>query len=374
MKVAFQGSLGFGGLGTVTRELTKHLAEFADVTIYDVLRSYLVGLSLSEVDRIGISQGGISTKIPVNLPFQALAFRRYDLVHINYAAYGVPALISNEFAGLPFVQTVHGIPQPELESGYDKIGYMAEQWAIRLTARKASLVVADSGYIHHELKERFSIESKTIPLGVDTRRFAPPTPEEKVVARQRLKMPQTDKIVLYAGRLTTWKDPLTLIEAASIVLRERHDVAFYLVGRGPLENEAINLTKVLGINDRVFIATSPDYFHGLADYYKAADVFVLPTRKEGFGLVVLEAMACGLCVVASDGGAPPELLGGSGLLFETRNPESLAKMILRAISDDKLRGKLGLEARARASQMFTWEKCAHAYQQIYASMSPFSAS
>src|SRR5207245_901906 len=192
-----------------------------------------------------------------------------------------------------------------------------------------------------------------------------PTAKEETEARRRLGIRESDRVVLYAGRLTPWKDPLTLVRAANLVIRERKDVAFHLVGIGPLLDDIKRLIKSLGIQDRVFVATDADYFHGLTDYYKAADVFVLPTRKEGFGLVVLEAMASGLCVIASDGGAPSELLGEAGMLFETGNHDSLAEIILRVLSDDHLRQKLGTEARARAVQTFTWDKCAQAYLRIY---------
>jgi glycosyltransferase involved in cell wall biosynthesis len=172
-------------------------------------------------------------------------------------------------------------------------------------------------------------------------------------------------MVLFAGRLTLWKDPLTLVRAAEIVLHDRSDVSFHFVGRGPLHREINALSKSLGIQSRVFVASGPDYFHGLTDYYKAADLFVLTTNKEGFGLVVLEAMASGLCVIASDGGAPPELLRESGLLFRTGDHVSLAETILRVVSDDVLTKKLGLAARERATEMYTWEKCAQAYVRIY---------
>jgi glycosyltransferase involved in cell wall biosynthesis len=322
-------------------------------------------MSLPEVERIGVSDRGLSTRIPFNLPFQAIGFRKYDVVHINYAMYGIPALISSQIARLPFVETVHGIPQPEYENGYDKLGYLAESWALPLTSGNASLVLADSNYIRDELRRRYAIRSITIPLGVDILRFAPPTDLEARAARQRLGVSEKDTMILYAGRLTPWKDPLTLVRAAKIIIQDRSDVTFHFVGRGPLHKEIISLARSLGIQNRVSVASSPDYFHGLTDYYKAADLFVLPTRKEGFGLVVLEAMASGLCVIASDGGAPPELLRESGILFRTGDHFSLAREILSIISDDTLMRELGVAARERAEKVFTWEKCARAYVQIY---------
>jgi glycosyltransferase involved in cell wall biosynthesis len=225
--------------------------------------------------------------------------------------------------------------------------------------------VSDSNYIREELRKRYDVRSITIPLGVDTTRFFPSTDEEATAARKRLAIREGDRVVVYVGRLHPWKDPFTLVRAASVVLKERKDVTFCLVGRGPLLDDIVRLTRILGIQDKVVVIPHPDYYNGLTDYYKAADVFVLPTKKEGFGLVVLEAMASGLCVIASDGGAPPELLNGSGVLFKTGDHNSLSDTILGILSDDMLRRKLGIAARVRAVSMFTWEKCAQSYLRLY---------
>jgi glycosyltransferase involved in cell wall biosynthesis len=219
-------------------------------------------MSLTDVENIGVSKPTRLKRMPVNLPFQALGFLAFELVHINYASYGLSAVIANQLAKLPFVETVHGVPQPELESGYDRLGYLAEEWALQLTSKRAHSVVSDSDYIREELQKRYAIRSETIHLGVDTERFHPPTVLETKAARERLGIRENERVVLYAGRLTTWKDPLTLVRAASVVLRESKTTTFHLVGRGPLLGEISRLAKILGIRDRVSVATDPDYFHG----------------------------------------------------------------------------------------------------------------
>jgi glycosyltransferase involved in cell wall biosynthesis len=365
LKVAFQGSLGFGGLGTVTRELTRHLARYVDISVFDVLRTYHTGLSVSEIEKVPIANLGLKTRFRFNLPFHSIGFRNHDIIHINYAFYGIPALICNQLDQTPFVETVHGIPQPEFERGLDEFGYFAEKCALSLTSRRASSLVSDSIYIREEMRRRYAAKSTTIPLGVDTERFFPSTDSEAKAARKRLAISEGDRVVVYVGRLHPWKDPFTLVRAASLVLKERKDVSFRLVGKGPLLDDVVRLIRILGVQDRVLVASDPDYYNGLTDYYRAADVFVLPTKKEGFGLVVLEAMASGLCVIASDGGAPPELLGDSGLLFRTGDSRSLSETILNVLSDDALRRRLGIAARARAVEMYTWEKCALSYLRLY---------
>jgi glycosyltransferase involved in cell wall biosynthesis len=368
LKVAFQGSLSFGGVGTVTRELPPRLARHASVVVFDVNRFRLGGLSPSDAEATGIYARGMSLGPPLNVFRHAIAFRRFDIVHVNYGLYGVSAFASNKLSRVPYVETVHGIPQPELESGYDKVGYFAEQWALPLTSGSASLVVSDSEYIRRGLKSRYSIESQLIPLGVDVNRFHPPTKEEASIARRKLGIRTEEVVVLFAGRLHPWKDPLTLVRAAPPVLESERNARIFLVGKGSMEQSVHDLAESLGVAKKVTVVNNVDYNNGLTDYYLASDIFVLPTKKEGFGLVLLEAMASGLPVVASDGGASPELIGESGLLFRTGDPFSLAQEILSLASDRSFRERLGRQARERAVNLFDWERCSNSYLQAYSNI------
>lgn len=368
LRVAFQGSLSFGGVGTVTRELTRRLAQHASVAVYDVNQFSPNGLTPNDVERTEIYTRSISAGVPFNLLLHAIAFRRFDVAHINYGIFGVSALVSNKFCGIPYVETVHGIPQPELEKGYDRLGYVAEQWALPLTSSNASLVVSDSEYIRSGLRSRFGIESTLIPLGVDLERFHPPTRKEAEVARRKLNIRDDELAVLYVGRLHPWKDPLTLVRATHLLVEDATNVHTFLVGKGSMELPIQRMTKELGIEGRLTVVNDVDYNHGLSDYYLASDIFVLPTKKEGFGLVLLEAMASGLPVIASDGGASPELVGEDGLLFRTSDPESLAIKIQSLCSDQSLRESIGRRARERTMKLFDWQRCADTYLRLYSNI------
>ncbi len=365
MRVAFQGSLSFGGVGTVTRELTRRLARHASLVVFDVNRFRLRGLDPTEVEATEIYKRSIPLGPPLNVFRHALAFRGFDLAHINYGLFGISALISNRFSSTPYLETVHGIPQPELEKGYDRLGYIAEQWALPLTSGFASLVVCPSEYIRDGLKSRFGIESAVIPWGVDVNKFHPPTREERMYIRKKLQLRDEDLVLVFAGRLHPWKDPMTLVKATRLLLEDNTNVHTFLVGNGPLEEPIRDAAKSLDVAERVKVVNDVDYDHGLTDYYHAADIFVLPTKKEGFGLVLLEAMASGLPVVASDGGASPEVVGDSGFLFRTGDPMSLAERISSLATDRSLREGLGDRARERAVRLFDWEQCCRSHIQAY---------
>ncbi len=364
-RVAFQGSLGFGGLGTVTRELPHRLAAYASITIFDIGQPFVKRAESSPIGRLGIHGERKLKNLPISLLFHALSFRDFDLVHVNYALLGSAATLCNGLCRIPYVFTVHGIPQPEYEEGYDKLGYLAEKWALPLTSARASVVVADSEYIRSELQARFSTKSIVIPLGVDTQRFAPANREEITSIRRKIGISEMDRVVLYAGRLHPWKDPLVLVHAAKHVLKQIPNAIFYLVGRGPLQTDIRETIRTLGIKDRVSVVTEADYYNGLTDYYKIADVFVLPTRQEGFGLVILEAMSCGLPVVASYQGAAPELVGDCGVLFRPGDPYSLSESIVSLLSNAPLRARLREQARTRVVEKFDWDHCAKSYLRVY---------
>ena len=341
------------------------MAVRTEVIIFDVSGFRRHGLTYTDIEASTISNRNISFGVTLNFPFHALAFRRFDIIHVNYGLYGMSAFLSNQFFGVPYLETVHGLPQPEIENGYDKLGYVAERWALPLTSGRASVVVSDSEYIQKELKSRFGIKSEVIPLGVDLERFHPPTKEKAAVVRRKLGIKDDDFVILFAGRFHSWKDPLTLLRAVNLLLQENGHIRVFFVGRGPMERNIKDLANSYGIAQNVTVVTDVDYYHGLKEYYLASDVFVLPTRKEGFGLVILEAMASGLPVVASDSGSAPELVGGSGLLFRTGDDESLSQKLMALIQDKELRGRIANEARARTVKLFSWEKCSSSYWRTY---------
>ncbi len=369
MRVAFQGSLSFGGVGTVTRELTRRLARHVSLVVFDVNRFRLRGLDSAQVEATEIYKRSIPLGPPLNVFRHAFAFRRFDVAHINYGLFGVSALMSKRVSSTPYVETVHGIPQPELEKGYDRLGYLAESWALPITSGSASLVVCPSEYIRNGLKLRFGIESSVIPWGVDVNRFHPPTREERRQIRNKLQLKDEDFAVLFAGRLHPWKDPLTLVRATRLLVENYRTVRTFFVGNGSLEQSIHDTAKSLNIAKNVTIVNDVDYYTGLTEYYRASDLFVLPTKKEGFGLVLLEAMASGLPVVASDGGAAPEIVGDSGSLFRTGDPLSLANRMLPLASDRALRERLGERARERAVGLFDWEQCCRSYIRAYSRIS-----
>lgn len=154
---------------------------------------------------------------------------------------------------------------------------------------------------------------------------------------------QTRQVILYVGQLTPRKNVLQLLEAFREIARTRHDVSLLLVGEGTLQAELMARREEFGLQDRVciepFVAQAV-----LPQYYALADVFVLPSLYDTFGVVVAEAMACGLPIVTTDtvGAASSIVVDGvNGLVVEHGNRQALAQALEKILADDALRARMG---------------------------------
>jgi glycosyltransferase involved in cell wall biosynthesis len=186
---------------------------------------------------------------------------------------------------------------------------------------------------------------RVIPLGLQTASYASVDRAEV----QRIRARFGSRLLLSVGRQVYYKGFEYLITAMQHV-----DGKVLLVGEGPLRSELESLSKQLGVEDRVVFLGN---VHDLVPYYHAADAFVLPsvTRTEAFGIVQIEAMACGRPVIntALDSGVPfVSLHGETGLTVEPKNVQALASALNRLLSDDRLRAQFGSAARRRVEAQF----------------------
>jgi glycosyltransferase involved in cell wall biosynthesis len=168
----------------------------------------------------------------------------------------------------------------------------------------------------------------------------PAAAEDRAAARAELGVGEEDVLCLYAGRLDEFKDPLTLARAA-----EDAQVVAAFAGDGPLlaalRERASAPHRVLGARQ--------DAQRLLA----AADVFVMPSRREGLSMAVLEAMSHGLPTVVSDGPGNPEAVGDAGVVFPVGDARALAGALRRLAADRDERARLGSAARERVEQRFS---------------------
>jgi glycosyltransferase involved in cell wall biosynthesis len=199
---------------------------------------------------------------------------------------------------------------------------------------------------------------RVIANGVDVQRFRPGAGRVNGTFR-----------VACVGRLIFNKGPQYLLEAAPEVLQGHPEAAFVFVGDGPLRPHLEERARQLGVGHRVtFLGTRPD----VPAILQTCDVLVRPSLLEGMPLTVLEAMACGLPVVATPVSGTAELVrhGENGLLVRPADPASLARAILRLMENEPLREAQGRKARRLVEDGYSWDAVAEKTLAVYRELLP----
>lgn len=283
----------------------------------------------------------------------------YRLLHVHNT--DTPLLVgvlAKLFLGRRVLITLHGdVVQAQAESALGR----ARLW---LMSRSIDIVVALSEHLVDQAAGAGVDRNRLrlIPNGVDTHRYEPCTPLGRREARRALGLGEDDQVILFVGRLHALKQVDLLLEAWSNLPRSE-DLRLLLVGDGP-EREALeHRARRAGLEGVRFEGER----EGVSSYLHACDVFVLPSREEGISVALLEAMATGCCVVASDvpGNRAVVKQGRNGLLVSPRDDKQLAATLQRALNDARLRRRLGAAARATAESAFELDDMVRAYHGVY---------
>jgi glycosyltransferase involved in cell wall biosynthesis len=299
-----------------------------------------------------------------------LAQRRqdFDLVHDDQCL--GTGLLGMMRDGWPLVATIH---HPITIDRALDLSH-AETWQRRLTlhrwygflgmqkrvARRIPRVITVSTSSRHDIAEQLGVpeeRSSVVPVGVDETVFRPLPGMQRVLGRL---MTTTSSDIPMKGLVP-------LIEALAIVRRSRPDAHLVVIGRlrdGSVVPAAIDR---LGVRDAISFVTGVSDGR-IVELYAEAELAVVPSLYEGFSLPAIEAMACGTPVVATTGGAIPEVVGKdgeTGLLVRPGDPAALAGAIERALSDQGLRARLAAAGRERVLERFTWQATAEGTVEAY---------
>lgn len=172
-----------------------------------------------------------------------------------------------------------------------------------------------------------------------------------------------DFLVANIGRLVPFKGHKILLEAASILTDKSPEIKFAIAGNGPLKQELLAKRDSLGLEKNVFFL---GHVADVKELLAAADIFVLPSLKEPFGIVLLEAMAARLPTVATGAGGVPEIIKGeSGILVPPNDPEALATAINKLFTDPEYRRELVDNAYQRVSEEFSIKKMVALTDELY---------
>jgi D-inositol-3-phosphate glycosyltransferase len=293
-----------------------------------------------------------------------------DVVHANYWLSGLAAHRIKHELDIPFVSTFHTLARVKAEGGDPEPGWRDRAEAELVNCADAvcvSCVEEELEFRRHYGDPQGDIE--IVAPGVEHAFFAP---GDQTGARAAVNVPIDVPMILFVGRIQPLKGPDVAVRA----LRElgRRGALLVIVGgasgsEGDGEVERVHqLVDELGLHDQVrFVAPQPH--HILSTYYRAADVVVVPSRSESFGLVALEAAACGVPVVASAVGGLQSLVedGETGFLIPDRDPHHFATAIGRILDDPLLAASMSVAAAQRASR-YTWSFAAARLRRLYADL------
>lgn len=303
---------------------------------------------------------GLFVKIQVltflifNVWYSLVRFRDMDIVHVQWPIpNGLGALFLKKIYGVPYINTIHG------EEVYLAKRYHM-QFALRWLVNNSSKTITNSSATRNACVDAGLDEDKleVIPFGVDTDFFRP------------IDVPRTDNYfhILSVGYLIERKGHEYLIRAMKEILKERDDVRLKIVGSGPLEGKLKSLISELDLEEYVEIIKNVSDDE-LLKLYNSSDVFVLPAvvdsqgNTEGLGVVLLEAMACGIPVIGSNIGGIPDIIknGETGLLVEQKDVLQICGSVIKLIKDEKYGKKFSSAGLQIIKMRFKWLKIAERY-------------
>ncbi|MDH7508577.1 MAG: glycosyltransferase family 4 protein [Methanomassiliicoccales archaeon] len=273
--------------------------------------------------------------------------KNFDLVHIHTPLSPIVRTT------LPIVSTIHGsmvenaraVEVVDLKSFGTKILTRIVSYPLIMKLINISDVVTTvSESVSEELKNYYADNNViVVGNGIDLTLFSPP------------KQKKNENYIFYAGRISYGKGLFDLFEAAKRVC-QRYNIKFMLAGKGELEGRLREKAKKDGLHDK-FLLLGHINQKELVHLYQNATVFVMPSHYEGLPTVLLEAMACGLPVVATDVCGNRDVVnnGKNGLLVPPKSAQKMAEAISMLLEDKDLRIKLGRNARKTVEEKYTWD-------------------
>ncbi|HKX74808.1 MAG TPA: glycosyltransferase [Acidimicrobiia bacterium] len=375
-----------GGMNVYIDELSRTMAgRGVDTTVFTRRRDHddpplvevVPGYRVRHVD------AGPPTPLPMaSLPRYVRTFAREvaaslrvdppQILHSHYWLSGWAGLLVKRQLGIPLANSFHTLGR--VKDGNRRPDEPPES-LLRIAAEHeviegSDCVMASTPQEAQELLEFYRADPSrlcTSPPGVDHQLFRPGS---RARARQRLGV-GPGPVVLFVGRIQPIKGPDVAVEMMPAIVARHPDTTLVVVGgpSGPSgENELVRLRRrsiEMGLASRVrFLGPVP---HGLVpDLYRAADVVVVPSRSESFGLVAAEAQACGRPVVAARIGGLMDVIddGSTGMLVDGWDPADHAGAVLTLLDDPELAAKMGA-AGVRWSRRFSWDATVRRYLELY---------
>jgi alpha-maltose-1-phosphate synthase len=357
------------GIGYYVYNLSKKLIEKGHkVTI--ITRGSINKSTQEVLDEIDIIRGTFIPIYPfyiqihgifVNKIFKTLE-SEFDIVHIH------SPLSPSIQTSLPIIATIHtptltdtrSIEEKDFRAMIEKLMSRFVSYPIELKLLKqADIITAVANSVAYELHEYGLNPNDVIVVGngVDEEIFTPMINKTQ------------ERYILYTGRLSHRKGLFDLIECGKYICKKYPDVSFVIPGKGILLNKLKTQVEKIGLKDKFKFLGFVDRIK-LIQLYQNAAVYVMPSHYEGLPTVLLEAMSCGLPVVATSVSGNLDVLssGENGILIPPKSPEKMAYAISLLLDDESLRKKVGSNARKTIEEHYSWEVITNKFLKCYQSL------
>jgi len=327
--------------------------------------------SLADLTEFAVMlSGGFGEPLAYSMRIAKILERRrgdFDIIHDNQCLGS--GILKLQRGGWPLLETLHHPITVDRSIALDHAQgpwkrYTTRRWfgflrmQVRVVRRlPAVLTVSHNSKVDINAQMRVPLERLTVvPVGVDHKVFRPY--DDVVKKKGRLMVTSSSDVPM--------KGLVPLLEAVA-KLRAERDVDLVIIGNPKPKGRVANAMERLGLGD-IVTTISGVSDEELARLYGEAEVAIVPSLYEGFSLPAIEAMSCAVAVVATTGGALPEVVGVSGetgLLVEPNDPDALVGAIRRLLDDEVLRDRLGHAGRQRVIERFTWEVTARGTAACY---------
>jgi D-inositol-3-phosphate glycosyltransferase len=317
----------------------------------------------------------------------ARSTQHYDVIHANYWLSGLVAENLRKCWGTPFVLTYHTLAELKnqiAEREQDRESDLRLKHECNLS-NLADRLTANTTVEKQQLVRFYGAPSsriRIVPPGVDLSRF---NPIEQGYAKSVIGIPRRHRMILFAGRIERLKGIDTLFRAVALLKERRPDwdwanMCVSVIGgdpseEGQRENEEMgrlhDLRDALGLQDLIAFLGARDQ-DALHFYFSAAELLVMPSHYESFGMVALEAMACGTPVIASDVGGLTTLVldGKNGYRVKVNDAEAMARAIEKLMDNEALRRRMGHRASCYAED-YSWPKVVDKLLDVYNELTDF---
>jgi glycosyltransferase involved in cell wall biosynthesis len=323
----------------------------------------------------------IFTSFPILIKLR----RNYDLVFVSgFRVLGITAVLVSRILGRVCVLKADSLGEMSgdfFRAGLAKLGaspssflFRSFLWLRDKILKRADSFVAVSSEVASELI-CYGVNPnmiRMIPNSVDTCRFYPVNSREKQELRRKLGLSAKDTIVIFTGRLVSYKGLPLLLRVWQDIQAKHHNISLLLVGSGGLDihNCESELKKFVVENDLQESVHFTGDVHNVHEYLQASDIFVFPTEREAFGISLVEAMACGLPVIATAAGGIKDILTHqhNGLVVEAGDFQGLYAALEYLLTDTALAVRLGKTARQSVQESYSVQIVARKYVNLFQSI------